>query len=361
MTNIRIAGKSDGEKWNAYLLQHGVDHHAWDWRWLKVITDTFQHTPYYLIAEESDESGKTEICGVCPLFQVRSVLFGNALISVPYLNGGGILAENSEIYLDILCYIRKLAAELDVKYVELRNRSLPTTEDLDLKQRSHKVAMLLNLQSDPEAMFSSFTSKLRSQIRRPSKEGVCAKLSGRDLSLEKSLKAFYAVFAQNMRDLGTPVYPQKLFSNTLFGFGEDATVVTVWHNGNPLAAGILVANNCQDPKASSLEIPWASSLRQYNRLSANMLLYWESIKFACINGHAQFDFGRSSPDSGTYRFKKQWGSEVMPLNWTYYIRNGSLPDINPKSSKFSTLVACWQKMPLPLANTLGPWITRSLP
>ncbi len=138
-------------------------------------------------------------------------------------------------------------------------------------------------------------------------------------------------------------------------FSKTAKIITVQYDNRPVAAGLTIGFG------NNVEVPWASALRKYNKQSPNMLLYWEMIKAACEDEYEFFDFGRSSLDAGTFKFKKQWGSEPQPLHWYYHLRRGEAPDVNPKSAKFSLLVNTWQKLPLPIANLAGPLITRHLP
>ncbi|OVE80045.1 hypothetical protein BVY02_01510 [bacterium J17] len=347
---VRIATDTDGSQWNAYLERKDIAHHAHDWSWRRVLRESFRHVPKYLIAETGGE-----ICGVMPLFHVRSLIFGESLISMPYLNGGGPISDSQEVETALVNFARELLKEIGAKYLELRLRNQNTSLSGALESRSHKVAMILELSDDPEAFFSSFPPKLRSQIRRPSKSGIDASITPGHLVGSKDIRALYSVFSENMRDLGTPVYPKKLFSLTCKYFGRRAKVITAWQKKQAVASGLTISTN------GHVEIPWASSLRKFNREAPNMLLYWQSIKSAIEDGDSYFDFGRSTPDSGTFKFKKQWGAEPLPLHWFYDTNGCSIPDVNPNDPKYNRLVKAWQKLPLPIANSLGPFLTRGLP
>ncbi len=348
--DVKIAEHSDKTLWNGFLEKHTPETHALDWRWREIIEKTFGHKPYYLIAKT-----KEEVLGILPLFHFRSRLFGNSMASLPYLNEGGIKAENQDVFNAILEEASSLSQGLSCKYVELRHRDQLSSQPSELVERQHKVAMRLELLPDEDEMFKTFPAKLRSQIRRPGKSGLVAKISSEDLSIDESTDAFYTVFSEHMRDLGTPVYPKTLFENSVKSFTTKARVITVWDGVKPVAAGITIGcGRCT-------EIPWASSLRSYNKQSPNMLLYWATIKQAIRDEYRVFDFGRSNVNSGTLRFKKQWGSKEKPLFWYYSLNNSDAPDVNPNSTKFELMVKCWQKLPLPLANSLGPKITRWIP
>ena len=364
---ISVANDNDGLVWNEFVSSVAdsdveLCSHWALWQWRSVISNAFKHKPYYLIArtDKAKDSGNN-IVGVMPIFYVKSFLFGSALISVPYLNGGGAIAKNPQVLLELIDYVKKLGKELNTNYVELRFRKslsecLQSDELLSeslLVERSHKVAMMLKLPSNPQELFDSFPAKLRSQIRRPTKSGVFTEISSGYSS--KEVNSFYEVFAHNMRDLGTPVYPKKLFIETTKQFGSNCKIIISRINTKPIACGITIGSGCHT------EIIWASTLRSHNNLSPNMVMYWEALKDACENNYQFFDFGRSSPDSGTFKFKKQWGAVPVPLYWYYDINKGEMPDVNPKSSKYAFMVNAWRKLPLPFTKLLGTWITRSLP
>jgi serine/alanine adding enzyme len=364
MIEVSVANEADGTAWDAYLQGKEVNHHAYAWAWRSIIAETFGHKPFYCVAwdvsgiDRQETNGKNQrqsVAGVLPLFYVNSLIFGKALISIPYLNAGGIIADSEEAFQLLLRKASLLAEELGAAYIELRHRGPAVWSGHKLDERTHKVSMLLELNTNAEELFSSFVPKLRSQIRRPAKSGIYAQVSPATGNGDDSISKFYSVFSEHMRDLGTPVYPKKLFCSTKKHFGQACRVITVWHERKPIAVGITLGFG------SSVEIPWASALRKYNNYSPNMMLYWEAIKTACSDGYRVFDFGRSSRDSSTYRFKEQWGARPLELHWYYKVLAGEVPDVNPKSPKFSLLVNCWKHLPLGLANRIGPWITRGLP
>jgi FemAB-related protein (PEP-CTERM system-associated) len=174
---------------------------------------------------------------------------------------------------------------------------------------------------------------------------------------EEELDSFYSVFSRNMRDLGTPVYAKSFFRNILERFPETTHICTVYtQNGQAAASGFLVGFK------GTLEIPWASSLRSYNQCSPNMLLYWSVLKHACEKGFKVFDFGRSTRDEGTYRFKEQWGARPVQLYWYYWMRNeGALPELNPRNPKYQLAIKVWKKLPIAVTKLIGPLIEKNLP
>lgn len=368
MIDVTIATEQDAADWEEFLACSPKRHHALSWSWSKVLPEVFHHKAYMLIAREAGA-----VVGICPLYHVKSLLFGGSLISVPYLNSGGVITERADVSQAIVSRADELGKQLRTRYIEYRSAGAdPHLEGRIPAAEKRRVTMVLPLSRDPEQLFSSFTPKLRSQIRRPSKAGYFAQVSGIHISEDESVKAFYRVFSEHMRDLGTPSYPRELYGKVQKQFGSRCRIVTVWKENEPVAAGLTIgspkverrnAENGSSPTSipTTAEIPWASSLRRFHKDSPNMLLYWEAIKTACADGYDAYDFGRSAPDSGTFRFKQQWGAEPSELRWYYQIFSGSLPDVSPNNPKYELMVRCWKKLPLGVANTLGSWISRSIP
>lgn len=355
MLSIEVASSEDRERWNNFVREQKVDHFAHLFEWREIISEVFRHKPIYLIALRYSEEKKADvIAGVLPLFLVRSRLFGSSLISAPYLNGGGILAKDDAAFEALLARVHALKAEHKVRYVELRSRVSDSRyvgeTGFPLPVRTHKVAMQLPLPKSEEELLKNFDKKLRSQIKRPGKEGVTTKITS---GSEAALDDFYSVFAENMRDLGTPVYPRKFWSPIFKHLGKESKCIVAYLEEKPVAASITIGSG------EFVEIPWASSLKAFNKVSANMLLYFDSMNQGIRDGFKFFDFGRSTKDSGTFKFKEQWGASPKTLYWYYIAALTDVPDVNPK--KFSLLVSVWKKLPLSVANLLGPFITKSLP
>jgi FemAB-related protein (PEP-CTERM system-associated) len=271
------------------------------------------------------------------------------MVSLPYFNYGGVCADNGEARDQLLKEAIGIAGEEKSEHIELRH-----TEELDigLPVKTSKVCMKLGLPEKSEDLWKSFSSKLRSQIRRPEKEGMQTRVGK-----EEELSTFYDVFSKNMRDLGTPVYSKKFFSNVLTRFPETSWICSVYtKDAKPVASGFLVSFK------DRLEVPWASSLREYNSYSPNMLLYWNILKFACEKGYKLFDFGRSTIGEGTFKFKEQWGSKPLQLYWHYWLKKGGpLPELNPNNPKYRLAIRTWQKLPVTLTKLIGPIIVKNLP
>ena len=329
--------------WDAFVAGHpeATAYHAWDWR--DVFGPVFGHEPIYLAAR-----GSAGIVGVLPLVGFKSRLFGRFFCSLPFVNYGGVLATTPEAAAPLVAEATRLARARGAAHVELRHiaRQLP---DAPVKQ--HKVTMLLPLQETAEAQWTALDNKVRNMIRKAEKSELTSESGGVEL-----LDAFHAVFSVNMRDLGTPVYPKRFFAAVLKASGAAAQLHVVRHQGRPVAGSMTIAH------ANRVEVPWASSLREARAMNPNMLLYWHMLRVVIGQGARVFDFGRSTPGEGTFLFKKQWKAEPVPLHWEYALIAGdALPDQSPGSGKFAMAIELWKKLPVPVANTLGPLIIGNIP
>lgn len=343
--NIKDLQANDNNRWDHYVKQHPEASLYHLTQWQDVITTSFSHACQYLFAE--DDQG--QIIGILPLVHIRSWLFGNNLYSMPFFNYGAALADNDQIKKKLIEAAIARCQKLGVGYLQLRESKL--IAELPLSYSDNKVNMLLSLPESAEALGKSIGSKRRSQIKRPIREGVSHQFGGAEL-----LDDFYQVFATNMRDLGTPVYAKSFFKAILSTFAEQAKICVVYWQNQPVATGFLLHFNGQ------MEIPWASTMRHANRISVNMYLYWQILSYAIEQGFKTFDFGRSSVDAGTYKFKKQWGAEPQPCYWYHWVPEGKpLPNLSPTNSKFDKAIKVWQKLPLAVTKIIGPPIVKNLP
>ncbi|MEK7762030.1 MAG: FemAB family XrtA/PEP-CTERM system-associated protein [Nitrospirota bacterium] len=344
MNVVLLQNSSDEALWDQYVLSHprASGYHLLAWRGL--IQHVFGHSTYYLMAKDDEGS----VHGVLPLVFTKSPMFGRFLTSMAFFNYGGVLADGADAAGMLLETAAATAKQIGAAHIELRQDELLAT---DWPVRSKKVSMRLALPPDYEALLKAFPSKLRSQVRRAQKEGMEVRVGGVEL-----LEDYYRVFARCMRDLGTPVYEKAFFSAILEAFPKEVRLCVVSLNGKPLASGLLYGFR------SRLEIPWAASDKRFSRLAPNMLLYGAVLEFACREGFKEFDFGRSSVDSGTYRFKAQWGAQSHQLYWYYWVSEGrAIPELNPDNPKFKAAIAVWQRLPLPVANLIGPHLVKYLP
>ena len=211
--------------------------------------------------------------------------------------------------------------------------------------------MWLTLADGEEAQWKALDNKVRNQVRKAEKSALTAATGGAELLAE-----FYPVFAETMRDLGTPVYPRRFFAAVAEASGAAMRVHVVRQGSRPVAAGLTIDH------PDRREVPWAASLRDVRALCPNMLLYWQMLRDTIASGHRVFDFGRSTPGEGTYHFKKQWKAEAVPLHWEYaLIGRDALPDQSPTNAKFHMAIEAWKRLPLPIANRLGPLVIGNIP
>lgn len=309
--------------------------------WREIMADALGHETPYLVAV--DDVGNWQ--GVLPLVRVRSPLLGHYLISMPFLNAGGPIGT-SDAVTGLAKQATALARDLGVDLVELRTR-LPLCSTLRVVQR--KITVLLELPGSADELWGAFPSKLRSQIRRPMKEGLEARFG------PEQREAFYGVFARNMRDVGTPVLPRGLFERIAATFPHLVMFGTVCRGAEVLAAG------CGFVWHGEFEMTWASAVRERRRLAANMLLYWAFMRQLVDRGVRVFNFGRCSPGGSTHRFKQQWGGTDVPLPWAQWSARGVTTPPTTERPVFRVASAMWRRLPLVVANRLGPLIARKLP
>jgi FemAB-related protein (PEP-CTERM system-associated) len=312
--------------------------------WLDVLERGFRHTTYAL---EATKNGQTT--GYLPLAYVHSILFGRFLVSLPYLNSGGVVADDDATRDELIAAAVGLADGLKVRYLELRHEAPVEHASLTRKLAS-KVHMRLALPSFPGPLWEGLPAKVRNQVRKGEKTGLKSFWGGREL-----LGEFYDIFSRNMRDLGTPVYGIGFFDAILTRFADAAEICIVRSGSAPAAAALLLHG-----KGVS-EVPSASCLREFNGACANMLMYWNLLERAIERRQSVFDFGRSTVDGGTYRFKKQWGAEPEPATWQYYVRTGSSTEMRPDNPRYQRLIRIWQHLPVGLTRLIGPPIVRGIP
>ena len=307
--------------------------------WASIFRDVLRLEPRYLVARESGT-----VVGVMPLVRMPRVPWGTTLVSLPFLNYGGPLGSEPVRRLLVEAAVAEARSGGD-RRLEIRART-PTGSDLPAGRE--KVTVILDLPDDRDTLFKDrFRSKLRSQIRRPMKEGMEPRFGPEERD------AFYRIFAVTMRNLGTPVLPRRLFDALVDVFPEAVEFGAVYHEGTAVAGG------CGFRYGDEFEMTWAAHLWDYNRLAPNMLLYWSFMERCIEQGVDRFNFGRCTPGGGTHRFKGQWGGEDIPLPWEAWPEAAGAPD--PDAGVFDLATTVWTRLPLPVANALGPHLARRIP
>ena len=308
--------------------------------WKQVIEDSFGHKTHFLYAEKG---GAIE--GVLPLGHVKSMLFGNALISAPFCVYGGIAAISDEARIALDKAASSLARELGVDYLEMRNYSQRH------ENRPHKelyVTFRKDLDPDPEENLKAIPRKQRAMVRKGIKAGLTA-------VIDNDIDRLYDAYAESVRNLGTPVFSKKYFENLKKVFTDSCEMLIVEHQGQ-LVSGVMNFYFRDEV------LPYyGGGTEQARDLKANDFMYWEVMRRAVEKGIKVFDYGRSKEGTGSYRFKKHWGFEPQPLFYEFdLVKASSMPDINPLNPKYQMFISMWKRLPLSVSNVVGPWISKDL-
>lgn len=340
-----LADAGECARIDAYVRAHadGTPFHLT--AWCLAVQDGCGQRAHMLVAK--DAAGA--IRGVLPLTEVRSALFGRALVSAGFAVGGGILAEDDGTASLLAERGWALAGKLNCTSAELRGGALPGGR-WTLKAEAH-AGFVRPLAADDEAELLAIPRKQRAEVRRA---------LGFALTVETGIEkrdrdAHYAVYAESVRNLGTPVFPRALFDAVLDRFGDAADILTVRHDGSAIASVLsLYFNGAVMPY-------WGGGTAAARTWRANDLMYYALMNHARARGCTRFDFGRSKTGSGAYAFKKNWGFTPEPLTYAVRTADGAEPrDVNPNSPKYRAQIAVWRKLPLWIANRAGPLISRGL-
>jgi FemAB-related protein (PEP-CTERM system-associated) len=310
--------------------------------WKRAVETAFRHRPHYLMAVRG---GGLE--GVLPLFEVRGLLGGRGLVSVPYGVYGGICATSAASRAVLVEAARELANRLKADYVELRHR---TGQELDLPTKSLYVTFSRPISASEEENLSAIPRKQRRMTRQGLKHGLRAEFG------LQHLDRFYDIYARSVHALGSPVFPRRLFHAIGQEFGKDAELLTIWKGSTPVSGVLTLFFEDQ-------VLPYYGGARpDALAFGVNDFMYWELLSHAAQAGYRTFDFGRSREGTGAYHFKRHWGFEPLPLPYQYLLRDGSrMPDLSPSNPKMHFAVEAWKRMPLPLTKLIGPLLTRYLP
>jgi FemAB-related protein (PEP-CTERM system-associated) len=334
MISVALLDRAGEAEWDAYVLAREGSHFAQRAAWGHLVREFFSADARWWTAR--DAGGR--IVGVLPAFRGRDALF-----SAP----GGLVADSAEASAALLARARVDVERERLQWLELRDQA---AEWPDLVTNREHVTLVLDLEADEDAQWSAFDAKLRNQVRKAQKSGLRCETGA------EHLPAFHRVFTENMRDLGTPAMELAYFRRALELYGDDAAVLVVYRGDVPMGGMFVVGHG-----ATHFD-PWASSLRRYFAYCPNTLVYWEALRRAIARGARRFDFGRSQPDSGTYRFKTQFGAVPRPLAYQYALgRARRIPTLADQKASFDLPVRVWRHLPLPLARAIGPRARRLFP
>lgn len=344
--NIRETTIADQEQWDTFVHAHSTPTPYQLFGWPIAIEKTYNFKSISFLAESDNK-----ISGILPTTLFNIPLGSSSLISLPYCDVASTLTTDEYTGEALLNYAITYAENNNISNIVIRGKipkNYSSKNAFSLSQTRDKVRMILKLPASPDELWSTFKSKLRSQIRKAEKNNLVFRFAN------KNTNDFFKVFSHNMRDLGSPVHSPMLFQHTFKQLDKQVQVGLVYNGQQVIGAGIIMH------AGNTISIPWASTLRSYNNLNPNMLLYWQFLKYATEQGCTHFDFGRSTPGEGTFRFKSQWGAQATPLTWTtIHIKEKPVKRVTTRTNRKREVVAnLWQHLPLPFANFLGPYLRK---
>lgn len=338
---IRELQPADAGRWDAFVdaCPEATFFHRAGWK--RVLEQGLGHRAPFLLAERDGD-----IEGVLPLGHVSSWLFGRALVSSPFCAYGGVAASSTEARERLEAEACRRADALGVDHLELRHREQRHADWP--ARRDRYVTFRQALDPDPDVNYHRIRRKQRAMIRK----GIAAGLEAR---IESDIERFYGVFAESVRNLGTPVFPKRYFHELKAVFGDDCEVLTVWQ-GERVIAGV-VSFYFRDEV-----LPYhGGGIAEARSLYANDFMYWDVMRRAAEAGVRIFDYGRSKVGTGSYDFKRHWDFTPEPLHYEYHlVRAREIPDLSPVNPKYRAFIAAWQRLPVPVARLLGPMLARNL-
>lgn len=343
---IKIAEDCDLQRWDDFVLGHPYSSPYHLFAWKKSIESAYGHKCRYFYLEQNQK-----ILGVMPLIHFYFPKIVNEIIGLPYCDVGNCLIDREDIQDILLNKLFNIIKNSNIKKIQLRGEMYQSEM---IRSQMHpletgKVRMIRDLPPSSDQLLQSFPSKLRSQIKKAKKNGVSFQWG----NLEDLDSAYY-VFSKNMHELGSPVHSKSFMKAILSNYGNHAKLGITFFNGKLVGMGIILL------AGAGVSIPWASTLREFNRYGPNMLLYWNFLKYSSNNGYAFFDFGRSSINEGTFKFKKQWGAKPIPLIWYDFFNKQDDHDAI-KGNKYlnrEKFADLWRKVPFKIANMIGPHIRK---
>ncbi|HJV74671.1 MAG TPA: FemAB family XrtA/PEP-CTERM system-associated protein [Noviherbaspirillum sp.] len=338
--SIHTLQPGDESRWDAFVMkcEEATFFHRAGWK--KVIEQAFGHRTWFLYAESG---GKIE--GVLPLAEIKSTLFGHSLISLPFCVYGGIAASTEEAREALNQEAQKLASQLKVGHLEYRNLQLqqPSWHTKDLYVTFRK-----EIYKEEEANMLAIPRKQRAMVRKGIKAGL-------ESEIDQHVDRFFIAYSTSVHRLGTPVFSKNYFRLLKQAFADDCEVMTITKEGRTISS--VLSFYFRDEV-----LPYyGGGVAEARDVAGNDFMYWELMRRACIRGFRIFDFGRSKTGTGAYDFKKNWGFTPQPLHYAYQLhRAKAIPDTNPLNPKYQLFIKLWQRMPLSMANMIGPHIVKNL-
>ncbi len=342
---VRNIKKSDEKAWDQYILNSNTSTFYHQVGWKNVIERTYGHRSYYLIAEENDN-----IRGILPLTLVKSRIFGNKLVSVPFAPYGGTCADNEIIKGELIEESKRLAVQLDTGYLELRTNLSKDTFYEGLTNKANYLSSYLELNRDPNVI-------LMEKLKRNKRKNIY-KSQQMQLSYKWTSETddFYELFVSNMKKLGSPAHSQEFFNNIISEFPESSKVLLVTKDNKVIYSAFYLF--FKDTMVNS----WSSTLQAYRQYYPTDFGIWNAIEYGCKNGYTHYDFGRSQKGSTNFEFKRRWGCESRELNYQYYLnKKKTAPNITSSDPKRKMFAKYWSKTPFFVVKTLGQLIRKKIP
>ncbi len=330
------------ERWDAYVARAEAATFFHRAGWKSVLERAFGHKTHFLFVE----SDGGEIAGILPLVEVKSLLFGHSLSSTPFCVYGGIVADTPEAAAALRQAACDLAQSLKVDALELRN-----LQDSGAGWPVKELYFTFRKAIDPddEVNLKAIPNRQRAMIRKGIKEGLQGEW-------DEGVDRLYRVYSESVRNLGTPVFSKRYLQVLREEFGEDCSVLMITHEGRDVA-GVLNFYFREEV----LPYYGGSTAAARTIKGVNHFMYWELMRCSRERGCTLFDFGRSKAGTGPYSFKKNFGFDPQALAYEYYlVKAQELPDVNPLNPKYQLMIKTWAKLPLPVANIVGPFIAKSL-
>ncbi len=343
---IDLTDPNEAQRIERFVSEHAAGTPFHRPAWLCAVARGSGNRPVALVIERYGA-----LAGYLPLLQVHSPLFGRVLVSSGFGVGGGVLADHASDADALLAAAEELALRSSCPSIELRGGPLPEgRRGWNVRFDSH-CGFVAPLAADDETQLLAIPRKQRAEVRK----GLASDLTVTVGTAALDRAAHYAVYAESVRNLGTPVFPRRLFAEVLDALGDQADILTVWHRGSPVASVLSLYHG------GAVMPYWGGGTFGARRLRANDRMYYELMLHARRRGCDRFDFGRSKTGSGAYDFKRNWGFEPEPLGYAAWTAPGAQArDADPTSAKHSAKIDLWKRLPLPVANLLGPLIARGL-
>ncbi len=341
---IKLYNDNLKKDWCEYILSN-IDSSLWHhYYWFEIFEKLFSFKNKSLI-----HYNENTVDGLLPLFHVNNIIYQNYAISTPFANYSGVLADNKKVKNNLINKSLEQIKDVNFRYLEIRStKSLDNFESLKTF-----ATMLLDLRPSIDDIWkNSLKGKTRNQVRKAYDNNLKLNIDNN----EKCLKDFYNVYVKNITRLGTPVFPIKYFQLMSQLFKENLKFINVTYAGKTIGSLIMInyKNICY--------IPYASTLVTMNYLCPNNILYWEAIKYAKNCNMSNFDFGRSTIGTGTYKFKLQWGATVQQLHYNYKLLNQSyLPQTGANNNKYKYLMKLWSKLPVVISKKISNLVIDKLP